>query len=310
MNYEKEKDDERSSKAESGTLNLDTESSKDLTLEQIVDYEKKESLQGKDYSAEEKDEVDIIEEEAKLFLENHFPNYTKFWKLYVVPRTNRPENIRIKKDTPYIERVIMMLHYSILRNLVFVKRGMNNLVDNRIFENSYIRLSSATDVCEEFLFWFIIWVKNETIDNIVKKNPKFLKKCAIEKENAIKRLNNGINYSIPILSKKEILKDLTNKDFGKEFFVCINEIRQYRNILVHSWPTFRINNLYPKREFVKEFRDWVEIESALEDEKTRQNVIETKFKKMNEILSSDFDKFVQLVNVLWESILKMLENKK
>jgi hypothetical protein len=60
-----------------------------------------------------------------LFLHAEFPAYEEFWERFVIPLTNRPNDIQFKTDaalaaagrTPQ-DICIAQLHYSVLRNLV------------------------------------------------------------------------------------------------------------------------------------------------------------------------------------------------
>ncbi|MHA1692192.1 MAG: hypothetical protein ACTSU7_11240 [Candidatus Heimdallarchaeaceae archaeon] len=213
---------------------------------------------------------DAMERKAwDLFIRSYFPNYEQFWLKFVVPRTNRPKDIRTKKDTPLDERIIIMLHYSILTNLLHAFEDLPNSYNRKIFENIYIRLSSATDVCEDFLFRFFLWIEKRQIEDITEEYKGFDKEIKPKKKEAIKVLEKGKNYSIPFLSKRDIIKKLTFNDFGSNLFEFIDLMRTYRNFVIHSWQIFQIDNLFPKKEYVQEYRDWFAVLEELEDNKKR-----------------------------------------
>lgn len=253
---------------------------------------------------------DNIEKEAwDLFIQNIFPNYELFWLKFVVPRTNRPKNIRTKENLPKDEKILIMLHYAILINLYYVFKDFNNSYDRKTFENMYIRLSSATDVCEEFLFRFLIWINNKELSDIIDTIFNLNKKLTPNKNDAVKSLEKGKNYSLSIISKRDVIKKLTNDRFGIELFGFIDLIRHYRNFLVHSWPMFQIGNLYPKKETVKEYRDWVKVLEDLENDSKRANLIKTKYKDMKRLITEDFFNLLKLINKTWDENLKKIDEK-
>ena len=297
-----------------------------------------------------------------LFLRDQFLHYEKFWQKFVVPRTKRPESIHPKEGLPFEERRLMMLHYTIFMNLYLVDGDLKEAHERKNFENMYIRLSSAGDVCEEFLFRFLIWLEihDEDVD---KKFKEKLTECVFaigdfhQKEEPThkdnmgsfswtihktvkfndvieKNLMWGRSFSVPIISKNDVIQHLLKKRCGDEsskalrakndfvkkrgkLFQHVDAIRAYRNIFVHSWQIFRKGNEFIRKEtFSKNsdppskniYRDWGELLRILEGEDTpqKQRQVENAYGDMKELIRSDFDLFLSLINDLWKEVVGLL----
>src|SRR3972149_11617317 len=65
-----------------------------------------------------------------LFGKEKFPNYEKFWQIFVVPRTNRiydRTNIHPREDISDEECELMSMHWQILANFDFIYRKMDKI---------------------------------------------------------------------------------------------------------------------------------------------------------------------------------------
>jgi len=94
-----------------------------------------------------------------LFIKEEFPEYEQFWQKYVVPLTNRPDDIHFKNDAELShigkndhDICIAQLHYTILRHLVraYEIRQIEP-VDLDQFVECLVRLSAATDAADELI---------------------------------------------------------------------------------------------------------------------------------------------------------------
>jgi len=94
------------------------------------------------------------------FIGREFQNYERFWKIFVIPLTNRPNNIRFKTEEKlkevgrsYIDVWMAQLHYTVLFHLsrAYDILHDNDLLDVHQFIDAILRLSSATDVADELL---------------------------------------------------------------------------------------------------------------------------------------------------------------
>lgn len=94
-----------------------------------------------------------------LFLANEFPSYERFWLHFVVPMTNRPENIHLKSDQELAaigrgdhDLCVSQLHYSVVSHLAraFDIKTLRPLNINGLIEGM-VRLVGAQDVAFELL---------------------------------------------------------------------------------------------------------------------------------------------------------------
>ncbi|HUU20457.1 MAG TPA: hypothetical protein VMW72_25130 [Sedimentisphaerales bacterium] len=241
------------------------------------------------------------------FVKDYFPNYESFWINFVAPRTNRPVNIMAKDNIPFDERRIMMLQYTILNHLSFVFENFSSSSNRDNFENCYLRLSSAIDAAEEFLACFLVWKNKTSFENIIENidlgNP------TPTKENAIKSLEKGKNYSIPIINKKEIILELCSKKFIAKFNSFVkksNLIKNYRNIIAHSWLLYQIDTMFPRKETINNysFRDWANIVEELSKTGKKNELLE-KYKNMETMVREDFSEILYEINEMWEYIINL-----
>lgn len=254
---------------------------------------------------------DALEKEAwDLFVQRYFPNYERFWLAFVVPRTCRPDSIRTRPEIQAPESFLIMLHYTILRNLHFAGLSLNNAYDRQIFEQIYIRLSSAADVCEEFLFRFLLGQKGETIKEFIENNYNEELSAPIPPnlDKAVKKLEKGKDYNLRVIRKRQIIEKLSEKLDLQTFFSFCDSIRGYRNIIVHSWPLFQINQMCLTKEATKnwKYRDWVSVLNILQDATKREEFIQKNYRDMVMMVSEDFSSLVTLINDLWDRVLKKI----
>ena len=274
---------------------------------------------------------DALEKEAwDSIIHQYFPYYELFWQKFVVPRTNRPHNIRTKEDTPERERYIIMLHYSILTNFLDIYQNLPYAYNRGAFEGMYVRLSSVTDVCEEFLFWFYLWVRGKSISEALNDEEiktKFItpdegkavtlipdegKAVTLipDEEKAVKQLKKGRNYSLPVVSKRDIIRLLAGKTLGDELYdEVFNPIRTYRNFIVHSWPMFQIGWKFPQKDAVSKNRDWVELLKDLDDPSKSDAIYQDKYEDMAQMVQRDFLILISTINRVWTVVLEELDNK-
>lgn len=258
---------------------------------------------------------DPIEKESwDLFVQTKFSNYEIFWQKFVVPRTNRPYNLYLKKEflseEHENEALITQIHYSILLHFYYIYKNINRCEDDFIFDNLITRLSSITDLTEEFLFRYLIFLGKIDITKLVKNfdNSKKLEVCI---KDATKNLKNGMNYSIPIFKKEKILLEKFKTENVKELFKLINEIRSYRNKVVHSWVIFKINNKVPSREFLinpslQKYQIWSHLYYVInynsetpEAEKIINNYIDKR-----ELVFYYYNELLNKINLVWKDLLE------
>jgi hypothetical protein len=202
-----------------------------------------------------------------------------------------------------------MLHYAILVHLYYIYQDLINAHDQKTFESIFTNLASVTDTCEEFLFRLFLWTEKKSVKAVLKDgfSSAF---TAIEPkiEVGIEKLEKGINYSLSVVGKRDLIKFLVKDgEFGKEMFKFFdNEIRCYRNPIVHSWPIFQIANKYPKPQAIGKTRDWLEVVLIMEDDRKRDDFIKTNYEDMITLAKTAFYTMLQHLNHTWGVILRKI----
>lgn len=163
------------------------------------------------------------------FIKNQFPSYEKFWQKFVVPLTDRPSNIHFKNDRE-LRRInktahdicLAQLHYSVLRHLAraYLILNSNNPIGLDELTEGMARICGALDVADEFL----------------------------------ERLRNSTKYDP--WSEKDGEKA---RHEWRKFCNSPQDIRNYRNHLIHGRLTPSVNGLLPKIGKEKEYFDWRKI---------------------------------------------------
>lgn len=205
------------------------------------------------------------------FIANKFPSYETFWIGFVIPLTNRPQNIQPKDDaalaaigrTPQ-DVCIAQLHYSILRHLIraFDLKSLPDVsVDS--LHHAMSAVSGAQDTAFELL---------ERFRNPAQYGP-WLDKC-----------RGGINGG------REAQTAWKQHDHFP-----LQLIRDYRNNLIHGHtrPGFIINNVVHLPKIGREltYLDWRTVTGAIP----------------NQQLLADFDAPRSILNSAWTDTLQYLE---
>jgi len=245
-----------------------------------------------------------------LFIQDKFPNYEKFWQQFVVPR-RRKGSIHHKADLPMIEKEIIMLHYAIFRHLFFIYNNLDSLERLEDFESRYIRLVSVLDIVEEFL------IKLLTLSKKLNLSDEFLGKFSKEElhfdtTRAKETIEKGKNYTLPLLSKIEIIKKIVDNERIRDFEKFARKVREYRNQLIHSWPRFHIYTpagiLIIRKELVndKTFREWANV---LEEMENNPSFVKNNFIPIKGFIQNDADHLCVILNDIWEIALEMIHDE-
>jgi len=162
----------------------------------------------------------------------HFSNYEIFWEKFVTPLTNRPKNVQLKTDSelsaigkgPH-EVCLSQLHYSALRHIArahTLRQEQNYGLDHLVFSLSSI--VGAQDVAFELLERF--------------KNPSLYGPW-------LGKRSGGVDGGREAQSK------------WKQFDgYPLQDIRDYRNHLVHGRTPPGFGNQYPKIGKESSYFDW------------------------------------------------------
>jgi hypothetical protein len=248
-----------------------------------------------------------------LFIKEKFQNYDIFWANFIAPNTRRlekPPDIWFKDGTSDEIRIICMLHYGIFMHFLFIYKNFNNMNDIDMFRYSYIKLSSIIDLTEEFLVKFLIHIKK--IDPIEIIETFEGKQFGLSRVQLTKQFNKKNNLSIPLMSRFEIIEKHYNLNILKIFKKHSGGIRGYRNILIHSWPMFQINNKVPKKEIVLdiEYRDWTKIVNKLKSREESIRLLNAEFIEMDKLIIKDTEEIISFINAIWEFVISDLKSFK
>jgi hypothetical protein len=242
-----------------------------------------------------------------------FPNSQEFWRLFVIPATERiysSKSIKHRVEVCSDIKDIICLHYSIFVNLVCANKHLENQ-DICSFEDFYSHVGTVVDLVDKFLlniYLLILKCNNQSYDP-PKKHSKdeflgeavkwFDKKYDKYYEYYIANGKIGPQF---IFRTASVLDEYFNKlTAWKRYSTFKDEIKQYRNYIVHNIRMGRIKedpdtDCVPKKKKIKKYKRWSEIEAALADQKIREN----DFVKKEEQMKQDFQDIKEKLNLLWE----------
>ncbi len=227
------------------------------------------------------------------FLQTKLPSYESFWQSFIVPITNRSFNVHdigMKTDedlnrqfpSEHInkahERVIIaQLHYSAFRMMLRAYECIPNAdTEPSTFEMFFSSIYSALDISAE-LFGRYARFRSDKIIFADPFDPQ-----GAEKES--KKIRKGWQQ------KHKYPKD-------------INELRTYRNLMVHGHLFGVIQNpdsgcfTYPKPEIIKSYLDWRSVKSA-----NKSHII-SDFLSGKLIAERSFDLVINNLEKLWQDHL-------
>ena len=264
---------------------------------------------------------DPLEKEMwDMFIQHFFPNYELFWREFVVPKTNRPYDIRTKEDTPLEEKKIIMINYGVLSNFESILYALRDL---RNWDIIYIRLASIVDQVEDILLKMYQLKKPQTItplkDQLCTEKITEISKDLNNKVNSKvgSILQDHFNTDITSISKSDILNKINDSPFQEAYRnlkILADTIRPVRNKIIHSWPltsiikSGRINII--KKEYIKSGKDhkgnriddWQRILSQCKDDNTYQEEV---FVDAEKQLKDDIKQLAFNVNKIWGLLLTL-----
>ncbi len=253
-----------------------------------------------------------------LFGKDKFPNYEVFWQNFVVPRTNRNQDIHIASDTAQKDREIASIHYAIFHSFYVIYYWLASKVqsvedEDKFFEYSSMKLSNVCDLVEELLFKLLIATgnldENDLLIQSAFQKPALNKKIAEIKKLTPEKVMNDLQLSgtssiritnrTNIISKKFSLKPYLSQSGG---------IRAYRNVIVHSWQSFKIDNNVPKISYVKKYQDWLLVTDMVKsnDTQAKLKMVEDEFIPMRTLIAEQADKLIAVVNELWAEAVPII----
>jgi len=266
---------------------------------------------------------DNFEREYGHFLSSYFSNCEQFWRMFVVPFTQRieeyPNSIVQSMDTrtgidPKIED-LAGTNYSMFLNLVFAHFHLENKTPSS-FEDIYTHLGSACDLAEMVVEkWYFLYTGLQGKEIKVLQGlsrDEFLEKAGKlydEKYNVWYQhyLQKGKSPPINLISRSDILLEYLGKESSsrKGYASHSQAIRQMRNTIVHDMKVARILTkdgvmLVPKPSVITEYRSWQKVATvANQDDKLKKD-----FAEQYQQAKEDIETLESILNKIWESLIK------
>ena len=253
-----------------------------------------------------------------------FPNCELFWKLFVVPLTERISdypngliyNIRPRQGVDTALENIANTNYTTFLNLIYAHIHLNSDMISSL-ENFYSHLGSVCDLVETFLErWFFLLMRcrgdeSEILQQLTRKD--FLNIAGDWYDKNYSTLyeyyySKGKSLPIRIPSRKNIIKELfkkylKNDELRKKYIRFSQSIREFRNVVVHDVQIGRLNingeTYIPKPQVVKEYRTWREVFSA----SNKPIVIAQDFQLKKKQMENDINELETILNTIWGLII-------
>lgn len=257
---------------------------------------------------------DFWEQKYYSLIQEVFPNYEKFWQIFVLPK--REENsIRLRSSVDKNDEYLCMCHYTIFRRLISAKLkifkamilDINSEDEIETCTEGYIHLSIAIDlVCKFLMSLGIKYIKNcqvpskLTRENIGEHVTKYYEeKYQNDFEDYInnqKYVSINIHNSANFINKayREYNKSCFGKPFSKLFQIR-DLVIKYRNPFIHNPIIGTISGKVPKKEKVKDYFSWSQIESIA----NKPEIVKENFIDIVTSLGEDFTEVVLIVNKIW-----------
>lgn len=260
------------------------------------------------------------------FLKDQFPNYETFWQEFIIPLTNRPQNIQIRDDIHPLLEEMAMAHYSTFCHVgtTFWLINLNNdtpkhISDTkrqpRLYSEMFFRLSSATEMIDRLIFvvWKIgvelaLFPNIEPITDHENRIKNYVEDGAYTKDlNRFKRKGQSVNMTFHTI--RDIVPSLSlivtnNEDwtncYSKFNTLSNQEIRRYRNTLAHNpiQGTKELNRdkLLPKKEKLSDYALWSNVFKGDEAD----------FVNVDQLIEDLTNQLADTANGLWEHLIQMM----
>ena len=257
---------------------------------------------------------DFWEQKYYSLIQEVFPNYEKFWQIFVLPK--REENsIRLKSSVDKNDEYLCMCHYTIFRRLISAKlkifKAMILDIDSEdeieTCNEVYIHLSIALDLVYKFLMSLgIKYIKNcqmpskltkeDIIEHVVKYYEGKYQNDFEDYINNQKYVSINIHNPVNFINKayREYDKPCFGEPFNKLFQIR-DLVVKYRNPFIHNPIIGTISGKVPKKEKVKDYFNWSQIESIVD----KPEIVKEDFIDIVTSLDEDFKEVIIIVNKIW-----------
>lgn len=278
---------------------------------------------------------DGYEQDFWFYINQRLPNYEQFWQKHIIPLTkrielpfNRPDRIKPRDSVDKKLIDISEVHYSVFMNLIQAYKRLTHR-DLSWFEDFYTHLVSSCDLAEDFWLKICLLISECTDTTLTSNRPISEDECKKQAPIYYERYKKNYKYfqenrgmkpimiSVPDVDK--IIKEFFNGDNSsgkyKNYKKFSQKIKEYRNVIIHH-PQIGKNiilygntnfniavELVPKKEKIKEYIHWRQIEDALKD----THKLENDFIQIEKQMESDIKELEIVFNNLWEVILQKME---
>lgn len=269
---------------------------------------------------------DSYEQSYGHLVVQRFPNCELFWKLFVVPLTERisdypnalTRNIRPRNGVDQRLEDLANTNYTTFLNLVYAHIHLQNDTISSL-ENFYTHLGSTCDLVETFLerFFFILMEcrgdKCEILQEM--KRDDFIQLTGEWYDSNYSNLyehyfSKGKSIPINIPSRRNVIKELfitylNNDKLRKQYATFSQSIRQFRNVIVHDVQVGRLqdkngNTFIPKPKLISKYKTWRQVFSVAGDIET----INRDFRLKKEQMDSDIAELETIFNEIWKLIIQ------
>lgn len=255
-----------------------------------------------------------------------FPNCELFWKLFVVPLTERisdypnalTDQIRPRQGVdPQLED-IANTNYTTFLNLVYAHIHLQTDMLSSL-EDFYAHLGSTCDLVETFLErWFFLLIKCrgekcKTLQQLSRDD--FIQMAGEWYDNAYLNLyehylSKGKSIPINIPSRKNVIKELfikylNNDNLRKQYIEFSQSIRQFRNVVIHDVQVGRLvdnsGNIYiPRPKAISNYKTWRQVFGVAGNMKT----INCDFRPKKQQMESDIIELESILNEIWNLVIQ------
>ena len=225
-----------------------------------------------------------------LFLKDSFPSYEKFWKIFIVPLTNRPENINSKNDKDlqkifpketleviHERMVILQLHYSVLSKLV---NAYGNIIpakkDMFAVESFFSCIYSALDISAE-MFGRFSNLKNGKVSS------------------------DAFDPSLSVKISRKVRKEWQEKH---PYPLELKDARDYRDLILHGFVFASIATpqagfiALPRPSKIENYLDWRKVFTSKE---SKEGLID--FLYTGDIINPLFEHTISFLELEWQKNL-------
>ena len=267
---------------------------------------------------------DTYEQKYGYYLAKHFPNCEVFWKMFVVPATQRIERVEGKPPILFRDNIPMEIenianaHYTMSLHLIYAHHHLEteNLCQ---LEDFYTHLASAGDLAETVLEkWTALFFHCRNQELIVLQGlsqDEFLNLASEWYEETYNILyehyfSKGKLIPIKVPNGKYIVQEYLPDDLWKSLTKTIQPIRQLRNQLVHSTKLGRIiisdgKFLIPKKDKLNHYKTQEALLEASKDNIKIGKDFDEKSHRMYE----DIKLLEQALNTVWQKLLADVEKE-